>query len=196
MFPQGWDCHGLPTEVKVEQLNHITKNQVSREEFRRLCEKLTFEAIERFHLSMGRLGLSTDWSNEYVTMKPEYYVKTQTSFVRMHQNGQIYRANHPVNWCPRCATAIAFAEVEYDSRTTTLNYMRFFAPDGEMQIATSRPELLPACVAVAVNPDDERYRQYIGKTVKVPIFDYDVPVLADPGGYELWHGNCNDLHFR
>ena len=76
---------------------------------------------------MGRLGLSIDWSNEYVTMKPEYYVKTQTSFVRMYENGQIYRENHPVNWCPRCGTAIAFAEVEYDSRTTTLNYMRFSA---------------------------------------------------------------------
>jgi valyl-tRNA synthetase len=180
MFPQGWDCHGLPTEVKVEEINHITKNQVPREEFRRLCEKLTEEAIERFHKSMGRLGLSIDWSNEYVTMKPEYYVKTQTSFVRMHQNGQIYREDHPVNWCPRCGTAIAFAEVEYDSRTTTLNYMRFVSAEGEMQIATSRPELLPACVAVAVNPHDGRYQKFIGKTVRVPIFNYEVPVLADP----------------
>lgn len=180
MFPQGWDCHGLPTEVKVEEINHITKNQVPREEFRRLCEKLTEEAIERFHKSMGRLGLSIDWSNEYVTMKPEYYVKTQTSFVRMHQNGQIYREDHPVNWCPRCGTAIAFAEVEYDTRTTTLNYMRFVSAEGEMQIATSRPELLPACVAVAVNPQDGRYQKFIGKSVRVPIFDYEVPVLADP----------------
>ncbi len=180
MFPQGWDCHGLPTEVKVEELNHITKNQVPREEFRRLCEKLTEEAIERFHQSMGRLGLSIDWSNEYVTMRPEYYVKTQTSFVRMYDKGLIYREDHPVNWCPRCGTAIAFAEVEYDSRTTTLNYMRFVSADGEMQIATSRPELLPACVAVAVHPDDQRYQKFIGKKVRVPLFDYEVPVLADP----------------
>jgi len=180
MFPQGWDCHGLPTEVKVEELNHITKNQVPSEEFRRLCEKLTEEAIERFHQSMGRLGLSIDWSNEYVTMRPEYYVKTQTSFVRMYEKGLIYREDHPVNWCPRCGTAIAFAEVEYDSRTTTLNYMRFVSADGEMQIATSRPELLPACVAVAVHPDDQRYQKFIGKKVRVPLFDYEVPVLADP----------------
>ena len=180
MFPQGWDCHGLPTEVKVEQLNHITKNQVPREEFRRLCEKLTDEAIVRFHESMGRLGLSIDWSNEYATMKPEYYVKTQTSFVRMYEKGLIYREEHPVNWCPRCGTAIALAEVEYDSRTSTLNYMRFLAEDGHIEIATSRPELLPACVAVAVNPEDERYQKYIGKTVRVPIFDYDVPVISDP----------------
>jgi len=180
MFPQGWDCHGLPTEVKVEQLNHITKNQVPREEFRRLCEKLTDEAIVRFHQSMGRLGLSIDWSNEYATMKPEYYVKTQTSFVRMYEKGLIYREEHPVNWCPRCGTAIALAEVEYDSRTSTLNYMRFLAEDGHIEIATSRPELLPACVAVAVNPEDARYQKYIGKTVRVPIFDYDVPVISDP----------------
>ena len=180
MFPQGWDCHGLPTEVKVEEINHITKNQVPREEFRRLCEKLTDEAIERFHLSMGRLGLSIDWSNEYVTMKPEYYVKTQTSFVQMHEHGLIYREDHPVNWCPRCGTAIAFAEVEYDSRITSLNYMRFQAEDGYLEIATSRPELLAACVAVAVNPEDERYSKHIGKNVRVPIFDYEVPVLADP----------------
>ena len=180
MFPQGWDCHGLPTEVKVEQLNRITKNQVPREEFRRLCEKLTDEAIVRFHQSMGRLGLSIDWSNEYATMKPEYYVKTQTSFVRMYEKGLIYREEHPVNWCPRCGTAIALAEVEYDSRTSTLNYMRFLAEDGYIEIATSRPELLPACVAVAVNPEDGRYQKYIGKTVRVPIFDYDVPVISDP----------------
>jgi valyl-tRNA synthetase len=179
MFPQGWDCHGLPTEVKVEEINHITKNQVPREEFRRLCEKLTDEAIERFHQSMGRLGLSIDWSNEYVTMKPEYYAKTQKSFVQMYNNGLIYREDHPVNWCPRCTTAIAFAEVEYDSRTTTLNYMRFATKEADIEIATSRPELLPACVAVAVNPEDERYQRHIGKTVRVPIFDYDVPVLSD-----------------
>lgn len=180
MFPQGWDCHGLPTEVKVEETYHITKNQVPRDEFRRLCEQLTMQAIERFHESMGRLGLSIDWSNEYVTMKPEYYVRTQKSFVRMYENGQIYQAEHPVNWCPRCGTAIAFAEVEYDSRTTTLNYLRFLAEDGYVEIATSRPELLPACVAVAVNPEDERYKKHIGKEVRVPLFDYPVPVFSDP----------------
>ena len=180
MFPQGWDCHGLPTEVKVEQINHITKNQVPRAEFRRLCEKLTEEAIDRFHKSMGRLGLSIDWSNEYATMKPEYYVKTQASFVRMYRKGQIYREEHPVNWCPRCGTAIALAEVEYDSRISTLNYMHFQAGEGEIEIATSRPELLPACVAVAAHPEDQRYQKYIGGSVKVPIFDYKVPVIADP----------------
>jgi len=180
MFPQGWDCHGLPTEVKVEETYHITKNQVPREEFRRLCEEMTAQAIERMRRTITRLGISTDWSNEYITMKPEYYVKTQRSFVQMYEKGMIYREDHPVNWCPRCATAIAFAEVEYDTRTTTLNYMRFESDYGSLEIATTRPELLPACVAVAVNPNDERHIGFVGKSVKVPLFDYEVPVLSDP----------------
>ena len=181
MFPQGWDCHGLPTEVKVEEKYHITKNAVPREEFRRLCEQMTNEAIARFRKTINRLGISTDWSNEYITMSPEYYVKTQRSFVQMYRMGLIYREDHPVNWCPRCGTAIAFAEVEYDQRTTNLNYMRFPAESesGYLEIATSRPELLPACVAIAVNPEDKRYVKHIGKEVTVPLFDYKVPVISD-----------------
>ncbi|KUK44684.1 MAG: Valine--tRNA ligase [Methanothrix harundinacea] len=179
MFPQGWDCHGLPTEVKVEEIHGITKNEVSREEFRRLCEELTAQNIAKMRVTMRRLGFSNDWSNEYVTMMPEYYSKTQRSFVQMFEKGMIYREDHPVNWCPRCGTAIAFAEVEYDSRTTTLNYLRFGSPLGDLEIATSRPELLAACVAVAVHPADEKNGKYIGTEVSVPVFDYTVPVIAD-----------------
>ena len=179
MFPQGWDCHGLPTEVKVEEIHGITKNMVPREEFRRLCEELTAKNIAKMRVTMRRLGFSNDWSNEYVTMDPDYYSKTQRSFVRMFEKGMIYREDHPVNWCPRCGTAIAFAEVEYDSRTTRLNYLRFPSPLGDLLIATSRPELLAACVAVAVHPNDELRRKYIGTEVSVPVFDYPVPVIAD-----------------
>ncbi|HPJ30722.1 MAG TPA: valine--tRNA ligase, partial [Methanothrix sp.] len=82
-------------------------------------------------------------------------------------------------WCPRCGTAIAFAEVEYDSRTTSLNYLLFGSDLGDLEIATSRPELLAACVAVAVHPEDEERRKYIGTEVRVPVFDYSVPVIAD-----------------
>jgi len=179
MFPQGWDCHGLPTEVKVEEIHGITKNMVPREEFRRLCEELTAGNIAKMRVTMRRLGFSNDWSNEYVTMDPDYYSKTQRSFVRMYDDGLIYREDHPVNWCPRCGTAIAFAEVEYDSRTTTLNYLQFASPLGDLEIATTRPELLAACVAVAVHPNDELRRKYIGSEVRVPVFDYPVPVIAD-----------------
>ncbi len=175
MFPEGWDCHGLPTEVKVEEIHGITKSQVSREEFRRLCVELTTKNIERMRKSLRRLGFSIDWSNEYITMEPAYFGKTQRSFVQMYNSGRIYQQNHPVNWCPRCETAIAFAEVEYDSRSTILNYLNF----DKLKIATTRPELLAACVAVAINPDDERYRDFVGKEIKVPVFGHKVKVIAD-----------------
>lgn len=175
MFPEGWDCHGLPTEVKVEELHGITKSQVTREEFRRLCVELTTKNIERMRKSLRRLGFSIDWSNEYITMEPAYFAKTQRSFVQMYNSGRIYQQNHPVNWCPRCETAIAFAEVEYDSRSTVLNYLDF----DKLKIATTRPELLAACVAVAVHPEDGRYREYVNTEVKVPVFGHMVGVIAD-----------------
>ncbi len=175
MFPEGWDCHGLPTEVKVEELNGITKSQVSREEFRRMCVELTTKNIERMRKSLRRLGFSIDWSNEYITMDPAYFGKTQASFVQMYSNGRVYQQNHPVNWCPRCETAIAFAEVEYDARDTLLNFLNF----DKLKIATTRPELLAACVAVAVNPDDNRYGKYVNSEVKVPVFGHNVRVIAD-----------------
>lgn len=176
MFPQGWDCHGLPTEVKVEEIYNITKNQVPRNEFRKYCEKLTAKNIKKMKKTLKRLGFSIDWSNEYITMDPEYYGKTQISFIKMYNNKLIYREDHPVNWCPRCETAIAYAEVEYSDRETTLNYLLF---NSKLKIATTRPELLAACVAVAVNPKDERYKDYIGKEVKVPIFNHKVKIFAD-----------------
>lgn len=169
MFPQGgWDCHGLPTEVKVEEIHGITKNDVSRDEFRQMCRDLTIQNIEKMRATMRRCGFSTDWSNEYITMMPEYYRKTQISFLRMLKAGDIYQSEHPpVNFCTRCETAIAFAEVAYEDRTTLLNFFEF---DG-VEIATSRPELLAACVAVAVHPDDERYTETKGgKTLTVPLF--------------------------
>ncbi len=177
MFPQGgWDCHGLPTEVKVEETYGITKNDVPREKFREMCRDLTLSNIEKMRATMRRLGFSTDWSREYITMLPDYYRKTQASFLQMLKAGDIYQSEHPVNFCTRCETAIAFAEVNYAPRTTKLNYFDF---DG-VEIATTRPELLAACVAVAVHPEDERYRGMKGgKKLTVPIFGHDVPIIED-----------------
>lgn len=118
LFPQGWDCHGLPTEVKVEENNNIKKNDVSRAEFRNMCVDLTKENIALMKNQMKSIGFSQDWSREYITMTPEYMRKTQTSFLQMYEKGLIYQGIHPVNWCPRCETAIAFAEVEYSSNDT------------------------------------------------------------------------------
>ena len=176
MFPQGWDCHGLPTEVKVEEMYGIKKSDVPREKFRELCVKFTEENIEKMRKTMRRLGFSIDWSKEYITMYPEYYKKTQISFVRMFKKGLIYRGEHPVVHCPRCETTIALAEIEYKESMTDLNYIKF---DEDVVIATTRPELIPACVAIAVHPEDERYKHLIGRTVRVPTTDYEVKVIAD-----------------
>ncbi|MGZ4938469.1 MAG: class I tRNA ligase family protein, partial [Halobacteriota archaeon] len=180
LFPQGWDCHGLPTEVKVEMMYNLTKNQIPRYEFRGLCESLTHENIALMKSTMQRMAFSIDWSHEFVTMNKVYYSKTQKSFLQMLRQGLIYKSEHPVNWCPRCETAIAFAEVEYDARSTDLYYMHFHGKDADtVKIATTRPELLGACVAVAVHPDDIRFSHLIGTVVRVPLYDDNVPVIAD-----------------
>ncbi|MEN4069783.1 MAG: class I tRNA ligase family protein, partial [Methanobacterium sp.] len=144
LFPQGWDCHGLPTEVKVEEIHGIKKGDVSREEFRQMCIDLTAKNIKQMKTQMISLGFSQDWSREFVTMTPEYMRKTQLSFLKMYDKGLIYRGIHPVNWCPRCETAIAFAEVEYHENETYLNFLEFPVEEREegLMIATTRPELL------------------------------------------------------
>jgi len=182
LFPQGWDCHGLPTEVQVEKKYGIKKNDLPPEKFRELCVELTRENIARMKEEMSSLGLSIDWSTEYRTMDPEYYSKTQLSFVKLYKKGLIYRGTHPVNWCPRCETAIADAEVEYEDREGTLNYIKFKikGKNEYLTIATTRPELLPACVVVAVHPDDKRYKKYVGEELEVPIFGQTVKLVEDP----------------
>ncbi|NLU03753.1 MAG: valine--tRNA ligase [Methanothermobacter sp.] len=182
LFPQGWDCHGLPTEVKVEETHNIKKSDVSREEFRRLCVELTQENIRMMKEQMQRLGFSQDWNHEFVTMTPEYMRRTQLSFLRMYRDGLIYQGVHPVNWCPRCETAIAFAEVEYIENETNLNYVRFpvEGADEHITIATTRPELMAACVAVVVHPDDERFREFEDKLIEVPLFGHKVKLIKDP----------------
>ena len=181
LFPQGWDCHGLPTEVKVEEIHGIKKGDVPREEFRQMCVDLTGENIKQMKAQMISLGFSQDWSREFVTMTPEYMRRTQLSFLKMHDEGLIYRGIHPVNWCPRCETAIAFAEVEYHENETYLNYLEFPSEEGEngVLIATTRPELLSACVAVVVHPEDERYKELAGKRLEVPLFGRNVEVITD-----------------
>ena len=180
LFPQGWDCHGLPTEVKVEEKYNIRKRDIPREKFRELCVKLTRENINRMRAQLKRLGFSIDWSFEYITMEPYYIKLSQLAFIKMYKQGLIYRGEHPVFYCPRCETVIAQAEVEYDERETYLNYIKFLKEDGDyVIIATTRPELLAACVAVAVHPRDERYKDLIGKNLIVPIYNRKVKVIAD-----------------
>jgi len=181
LFPQGWDCHGLPTEVQVEKRYGIRKGDLPAEKFRELCVKLTSENIAHMKEEMNSFGFSIDWSTEYRTMDPSYYGKTQLSFVQLYKKGLIYRGEHPVNWCPRCETAIADAEVEYGDRNTKLNFIKFKLAGEKkaLTIATTRPEYLPACVVVAVHPNDERYKKYVGKRLEVPPFGHVVEIIED-----------------
>jgi len=180
LFPQGWDCHGLPVEVEVERRNNIKKTEVPPDKFRTLCMELVEENIKNMKESITRLGCSIDWSTEYRTMNPDYWRRTQLSLILLYKKGFIYRGKHPVNWCPRCETAIADAEVEYDTRNTQLHYIKFKLEEGGfLEIATTRPELIPACVTVAVHPEDERYARYIGKKIHVPTTNRTVTVIAD-----------------
>lgn len=178
-FPQGWDCNGLPTEVRAERTHKIRKNDVPLSQFVEMCRKLTDESIAQMKSTIIRLGVSTDWSLEYRTMDPSYYRLTQLSFLRLYHTRHMYRGEHPVNWCPRCETAIAEAEVEREERQGSLYYIKFGEGEDSIELASTRPELLAACVAVAVHPDDPRYRHLVGKQTLVPLFRQRVDVIFD-----------------
>jgi valyl-tRNA synthetase len=178
-FPQGWDCHGLPTEVNAEKTFKVRKNDVPPAQFVEMCKKLTEETIAKMRKTVIRLGISIDWDLEYRTMDESYFKLTQLSFLRLYNTGYIYRGEHPVNWCPRCETAIAEAEVEHQDRQGTLHYMRFGNPETSVEIASTRPELIAACVAIAVNPQDPKHQSLVGKKVEIPIFHRAVPVVTD-----------------
>ncbi|MCW4032830.1 MAG: valine--tRNA ligase [Candidatus Bathyarchaeota archaeon] len=178
-FPQGWDCHGLPTEVRAETTYKIKKKDLPASDFKEICVKLTKDYINRMKKSMKTLGFSIDWTLEYTTMDPDYSYASQLAFVMLYEKGLIYRGEHPVNWCPRCETAIAEAEVEYIERKSSLIYIRFKSNEKKLLIATTRPELLAACVAVAINPSDKRYANFVGKKAEIPIYGRTVPIISD-----------------
>jgi len=181
LFPQGWDCHGLGIEIQVERLHNIRKRDVPPDQFRKLCSELVEKYIGMMKEGILRLGCSIDWTTEYRTMDSDYWRRTQLSFILLYKKGFMYQGTHPVNWCPRCETAIADAEVDYEKREGTLHYIRYplEGSDEYLLIATSRPEFIPACVAVEVNPKDERFNKYIGKSVIVPIVNRKVPIIAE-----------------
>ena len=181
LFPQGWDCHGLSIEIQVEKEHKVRKRDVPPDQFRKWCEQLIERYIAIMKDSILKLGCSVDWTTEYRTMDPDYWRRTQLSFILLHKKGFMYQGTHPVNWCPRCETAIADAEVDYEKRQGALHYIRFPLEGSKehLLIATSRPEFIPACVAVEVNPEDERFKKYIGKKIVVPIVNRTVTIIGD-----------------
>jgi valyl-tRNA synthetase len=166
--------------VETEEHYGIRKTDLPPDEFRKLCEQFVEKYIGIMKAAIKRLGCSIDWTTEYKTMNPDYWRRTQLSFVLLYKKGFIYRGTHPVNWCPRCETAIADAEVEYETREGVLHFIRFpLEREGYLTIATTRPELLPACVTVAVNPHDDRFKGYIGENINVPIAKRKVKIIAE-----------------
>ena len=179
-YPQGWDCQGFPTEVKVEAKYG---RDLKPEEFRQKCVEWTEQFIARMRQQMISMGFSPDWKYEYKTMSPDYHRKVQLSLLKMYNDGLVYRSEHPVFWCTHCGSAIAKAETEDQQRATVLNFIKFATDateEGFIIIATTRPELLHACTAIFVHPDDNRYSSLANKTARVPIFGQEVKILTDP----------------
>jgi len=174
LYPQGWDSQGFPTEVKVEK----KFGRLPREEFRQKCVEFSWEMISRMRGQMKSVGFSPDWSLEYVTMTPEYHTAVQKSVIEMYRNRQVYRADFPVLWCTHCRSAIAKSETNDKEEETLIYSFPFFDQEREIIIASTRPEYLHACVALMVHPNDERYVDIVGKTVKTP-FGKEVKVIAD-----------------
>jgi len=183
LFPQGWDCHGLSVELQVEREHNLRKREAPPDKFRKWCEQLVERYIVMMKEGVVRLGCSVDWTTEYRTMDPDYWRRTQLSFILMHKKGFVYQGTHPVNWCPRCETAIADAEVDYERQEGSLHYIRFPLENSNeyLLIATTRPEFIPACVAVAINPIDARFNKHIGRKIVVPVVNRLVAIIPDEG---------------
>ena len=184
LWQPGYDHAGIATQAVVERElanQGITRQEIGRDAF---VEKVWEWLREYGGVIMGqfrRLGASLDYSRERFTMDDDYIRAVMRFFVHLYERGWIYRANRIINWCPVCATAISDLEVEHVEMDDTLSYVRYpFADgDGYITVATVRPPTILADVAVAVHPDDDRYRDAIGREVLVPVVERRVPVIAD-----------------
>ncbi len=187
-YPMGFDDNGLPTGRLVEQNLGISAKEIGRKAFIEKCLQLSAETEREYQTIWQRLGLSIDWQYTYRTIDERIRRISQLSFLDLYHKGQIYRKVAPTIWCPECSTAIAQAELDDKERQSEYLTLRFRlihhgnkkSSDVFIHISTTRPELLPACVAIFVHPNDERYIHLVGSTAEVPIFNQHVPILADP----------------
>lgn len=178
-YPFGFDDNGLPTERLVEKDEHVRAASMPRSEFRKKCYG-TIEHYEKdFENLWKRLGFSVDWNLKYQTVSNLSQKISQKSFLELVKMKKAYMKESPVLWCTECQTSIAQAELETKECETTFNYLNFETTLGNLLIATTRPELLAGCVCIFVNPDDERYTKYIGKKAKVPLYDFEIPIMTD-----------------
>ncbi len=178
--PIGFDNNGLATALMVEKKKGIKQKHFSRDEFTELVLKETAEEEKKMKAAFEGIGISFDWSLLYRTIDDLARKTAQHSFLDLHKQGRLYQKEAPTMWCPSCETAVAQAELEDREIESTFNDIVFKTREGkEVIVATTRPELLPACVAVFVHPTDKRYKQLVGKNLKVPLFDLEVPVKED-----------------
>lgn len=179
-YPMGFDDNGLPTERFVEKTYGIDKQKTTRSEFRTLCLEETRKGAAVYQQLWRDLGLSVDWNLRYSTIDDHCRRTSQKSFLDLHAKGRLYRATEPVLWDTSLGTALAQADLDTLARKGRLFDIAFADADGNpLVISTTRPELIPACVALYCNPDDERYRHLVGGTAKVPLADREVPIEAD-----------------
>lgn len=177
-YPMGFDDNGLPTERYVEQTYKINKKQTTRSEFRKLCIEETQKGAKTYEELWRSLGLSVDWTLRYSTIDDRSRHTAQKSFLDLYNKGLIYRSDEPVQWDTHFETALAQADCETIERKGKMYDIAFKDPDGnDLVISTTRPELIPACVAMYFNPEDKRYQHLIGKTAIVPLSDgREVPI--------------------
>lgn len=201
-YPMGWDDNGLPTERRVQNYFGVRCDPslhydpefdvdaldrpsdepipISRPNFVELCERLTAEDEKAFEECFRRLGLSVDWAQTYTTIDERSRRASQRAFVRLLARGLAYRAEAPTMWDVDFQTAVAQAEIEDREIDGTYHRVRFDLADGtgSVEIETSRPELIPACVALVAHPSDDRYRALVGRAALTPLFGAEVPIVA------------------
>jgi valyl-tRNA synthetase len=201
-YPMGWDDNGLPTERRVQNYFGVRcdpslphdpdftpppkpdpKRQVpvDRPNFVKLCERLVLEDEQVFESLWRTLGLSVDWDQTYTTIGRASQVISQRAFLRNFARGEAYLQEAPTLWDVTFQTAVAQAELEAREYAGSYHRVAFHKPDGDpVHIETTRPELIPAVVALIAHPDDERYQSLFGTTVTSPVFGVEIPVLAHP----------------
>jgi len=178
-YPFGTDDNGLPTERLVERLNNVRSKEMSRKKFIDLCLKTLKKVTPGFVQDWKSLGVSADYNIFYSTIDRNSQRISQKSFIDLYNAKRIYKKGFPTIWCPECQTAIAQAELEDKEFLSQFLTIKFSCGGESLPIATTRPELIPACVAIFVNPNDKRYVNLSGKKARVPLFDFEVPIIAD-----------------
>ena len=179
-YPMGFDDNGLPTERYVEKTYNINKRKTTRAEFRALCLEETRKGAEVYEKLWRALGLSVDWRQRYSTIDDHCRTTAQLSFLDLYQKDRIYRSDEPVLWDTHFETALAQADLDTLTRRGQMHDIAFKDGQGrDLVISTTRPELIPACVALYCNPTDERYLNLHGGTALVPLAEREVPILTD-----------------